>query len=109
MHDPRFHTLDARDVYKMICTEIYRVLETASGPALYKNGCMRLDVRTRDGRCVCPEQSLPDNWRDLTFALSALRVITGATGWERVIQRDDGEVFVINLGYADGGEVQVVL
>lgn len=108
MNDPRFRTLNAAEVYDMIYTEIYRVLETTHEPALYRSGSMRLDIRTREGRCAAPAQSLPDNWRDLTFALSALRVATGETSWTRVVWRDDGETFVVDLGDSDAGTVQYV-
>ena len=101
MNDPRFRTLNAAEVHNMLYTEIYRVLETAHKPALYRSGSMRLDIRTREGRCVVPAQTLPDNWRDLTFALSALLVVAGETSWTRVIWRDDGETFVVGLGYSD--------
>lgn len=108
MKDPQFHTLDAGDIYEMIRTEIRRVLETTYEPALYKRGRVRLDIRTRDGACVAPNKTVPDNWRDLAFALSALNVVTGATEWTRVVRRDDGEVFVIKLDYSVAGEVEYV-
>lgn len=109
MKDPRFRTLyGAGGVQEMINTEIYRVLETTHEPALYKKGRVRLDIRTRDGACAAPHRTVPDNWRDLAFALSALNVIAGATEWVRVIQRDDGEVFIIRLEYVDSGEVEHV-
>lgn len=108
MKDPRFHTLDAGDIYEMIRTEIYRILETTHEPALYKRGHVRLDIRTRDGACIAPDKTGPDNWRDLAFALSALNAVTGATEWMRVVQRDDGEVFVIKLEYSAAGEVEYV-
>lgn len=106
MKDPRFRTLDADDICKMIRTEIYRVLETTYEPALYKRGHVRLDIRTREGGCIVPNRTVPDNWRDLAFALSALNVVAGPTEWTRVVRRDDGEVFTIKLGYsvAGGGE-----
>lgn len=108
MKDPRFRTLDAGDVYEMIRTEIYRVLETTHEPALYKKGCIRLDIRTRDGACIIPNRAVPDNWQDVAFALSALNVVTGVTEWTRVVRRDDGEVFVIKLDYSVAGEVEYV-
>lgn len=108
MKDPRFHTLDATDIYEMIHTEIYRILETTHEPALYKRGYTRLDIRTRDGACVTPNRTAPDNWQDVAFALSALNVVTGATEWARVVRRDDGEVFVIKLDYSAAGEVEYV-
>ena len=108
MNEPRFRTLDASDAYDMIRTEIYRVLETTHEPALYKRGYVRLDIRTRDGARITPNRTVPDNWRDLTFALSVLNVITGATEWMRVARRDDGEVFVIKLEYSAAGEVEYV-
>lgn len=108
MKDPRFRTLDAGDIYEMIRTEIYRVLETTHEPALYKRGYARLDIRTRDGGCIAPSRGVPDNWRDLAFALSALNVVTGATEWTRVVRRDDGEVFVIKFDYSAAREVEHV-
>ena len=108
MKDPRFNILDARDIYEMIRTEIYRVLETTHEPVLYKSGRVRLDIGTRDGVCVAPSGTAPDNWRDLAFALIALNVVTGATEWTRVVRRDDGEVFVIKLEYSTAGEVEYV-
>ena len=107
MKDPRFRTLDAGDMYEMICTEIYRVLETTHEPVLYKRGHVRLDIRTRDGGCIASSRTAPNNWRDLAFALSALHAVTGATEWTRVVQRDDGEIFVIKLDYS-AGEVEHV-
>ena len=92
----------------MIHTEIYRVLETTHEPALYKRGYTRLDIRTRDGACIAPDRTVPDNWQDLTFALSALNVVTGATEWTRVVRRDDGEVFIIKLDCTAAGEVEYV-
>ena len=106
MKDPRFRTLDADDIYEMIRMEIYRILETAYEPALYKRGYTRLDIRTRDGACDIPNRTVPGNWSDLAFALSALNVVTGATEWTRVVRRDDGEVFVIELDYTAAGEVE---
>lgn len=108
MKDPRFRTLDAGDIYEMIHTEIYRVLETTHEPALYKKCRIRLDIRTRDGACIAPNRTVPDNWQDVAFALSALNVVTGATEWTRVVRRDDGEVFVIKLDYSAAGEVEYV-
>lgn len=108
MNEPRFRTLDASDIYELIRTEIYRVLETTHEPALYKRGRVRLDIRTRDGACIAPDRTVPDNWRDLAFALSALDVVTGTTEWMRVVRRDDGEVFVIKLEYSAAGEVEYV-
>lgn len=108
MKDPRFRTLDATDVYEMIRTEIYRVLETTHEPVLYKRGYTRLDIRTRDGACIAPNRTVPDNWQDVVFALSALNVVTGATEWTRVVRRDDGEVFVIKLDYSAAGKVEYV-
>lgn len=108
MKDPRFRTLDATDVYEMIHTEIYRVLETTCEPVLYKRGCTRLDIRTRDGACIAPNRTVPDNWQDVAFALSALNVVTGAAEWTRVVRRDDGEVFVIKLDYSAAGKVEYV-
>ena len=108
MKDPRFRTLDAADIYEMIRTEIYRVLETTYEPALYKKGCIRLDIGTRDGACIIPNRTVPDNWQDVVFALNALGVVTGATEWTRVVRRDDGEVFVIKLDYSAAGEVEYV-
>lgn len=108
MINPRFKILDTGDVYAMIYAEIRRVLETAHGPALYKDGYMRLDIRTRDGRCVHPERDLPDNWRDLTFALSALNSVTGLARWTRVFERDDGVVFIVDFGYSVSGEVEYI-
>ena len=108
MKEPRFRTLNAGDVYEMIQTEIHRVLETTHEPALYKRGHTRLDIRTRDGGCIAPNRTVPDNWQDLAFALSALNVVTGATEWTRVVCRDDGEVFVIKLDYSAAGEVEYV-
>ena len=108
MKDPRFRTLDAGDIYEMIRAEINRVLETTREPALYKSGYVRLDIRTRDGAAPVPNKVVPDNWRDLAFALGALNVVTGATEWTRVVRRDDGEVFVIKLDYYAAGEVEYV-
>lgn len=108
MKDPRFRTLDAGDIYEMISTEIYRVLETAHEPALYKKGYTRLDIRTRDGACIVPDRTVPDNWQDVAFALNALNAVTGVTEWVRVVRRDDGEVFVIKLDYSAAGEVEYV-
>lgn len=108
MKDPRFRTLDAGDIYEMIHTEIYRVLETTYEPALYKKGRIRLDIRTRDGACIVPDRTIPDNWQDVVFALSALNIVTGATEWTRVVRRDDGEVFAIKLDYSAAGEVEYV-
>lgn len=108
MKDSRFRTLDAADVYEMVRTEIYRILETTHEPALYRRGYVRLDIRTRDGACIAPDRTVPDNWQDLAFALSALNVVTGATEWTRVVRRDDGEVFVIKLDYSAAGEVEYV-
>lgn len=108
MKNPRFRTLDASDINEMVHTEIYRVLETTREPALYKRGYVRLDIRTRDGGCITPNRAVPDNWRDLTFALGALTVVTGATEWTRVVQRDDGEVFAIKLEWSAAGEVEYV-
>lgn len=108
MKDPRFRTLDAADVYEMVRTEIYRVLETTHEPALYRRGYVRLDIRTRDGACIAPDRTVPDNWQDLAFALSALNVVAGATEWTRVVQRDDGEVFVIKLEYSTAGKVEYI-
>lgn len=108
MKEPRFRTLDAGDIYDMIRTGIYRVLETTHEPVLYKSGYVRLDIRTRDGAAPVPNKVVPDNWRDLAFALSALNVVTGATEWTRVVHRDDGEVFVIKLDYSAAGEVEYI-
>lgn len=108
MTDSRFRTLDASDIFEMIRAEIYRVLETAHEPALYKRGYVCLDIRTRHGGCIAPNRTVPGNWRDLAFALSALNAVTGATKWTRVVQRDDGEVFAIRLEYSAAGEVEYV-
>ena len=108
MKDPRFRTLDAGDIFEMIHTEIYRVLETTHESALYKSGYVRLDIRTRVGGCAAPNKIVPDNWRDLAFALNALNVVTGATEWTRVVRRDDGEVFIVKLDYSAAGGVEYV-
>lgn len=109
MTEKRFKTLQGSDIDKMIYKEVCHVLETAREPVLYKRGYMRLDIRTRDGRNIHSGNSLPDNWRDLTFALSLYEAATGLKGWDEVIQRDDGEIFLVRLEYTTRGEVEVVL
>lgn len=51
----------------------------------------------------------PPNWKDLTYALDIMETIFDTKGWTRSIQRDDGVIFLVDLGYAQRGMVQVVL
>lgn len=47
--------------------------------------------------------------QDLVYALDIMETIFGTKGWTRSIQRDDGVIFLVDLGYAQQGMVQVVL
>ena len=46
---------------------------------------------------------------DRTGALDIMECIFDSEGWTRAIQRDDGAIFLVDLGYAQRGAVQVVL
>lgn len=47
--------------------------------------------------------------QDLVYALDIMETIFDTKGWTRSIQRDDGAIFLVDLGYAQRGMVQVVL
>ena len=47
--------------------------------------------------------------QDLVYGLDIMESIFDYEGWTRAIQRDDGVIFLVDLGYVQRGAVQVVL
>lgn len=105
----RFRTVTTNDAHELVFAAVCKVLETADRSALYKENGVRLEIWSRHG-CAMYRAPLPSpNWRELTHAIVVFNAITGLKGWQRTIQRDDGEIFIVDLSLNQRGEVQVVL
>ncbi len=109
MAERQFKFMNAGDAQDLVFTEVCKVLETTTGPARYQFDGVRLSIRTRDevprGYAIEP----PPNWKGLVYALDIMGCIFDSEGWTRAIQRDDGVIFLVDLGYVQRGAVQVVL
>lgn len=97
MSKRQFKFVNAAEAQELVFTEICKVLEITTGPVHYQFDGVRLSIRTRYGNPKGYALEPPPNWTDLTYALTVLQVIIGAEGWERAIQREDGEIFTIDL------------
>ena len=65
----------------------------------------------RDGWALAVSSSIggPPNWTDLVYALDIMESISDSEGWARAIRRDDGVIFLVDLGHVQREAVQVVL
>ena len=97
MSKRQFEFLNAAEAQELLFTEICKVLDITIGPALYQFNGVRLSIQTRHGEPKRYALEPPPNWEDLVYALTVLHVIVGAEGWERAIQREDGEIFIVDL------------
>lgn len=106
MNNRRFKFMNAAEAQELIFKEVCKVLEMTTGPARYQFGGVRLSIQTRYGTPRGYALEPPPNWEDLVYALDVLQVIIGAEGWERAIQREDGEIFIVDLEriQREGGE-----
>ena len=109
MAERQFKFINAGDAQELVFTEICKVLEMATGPACYQFDGVCLSIRTRDGAPRGYALEPPSNWKDLVYALDILESTFDTKGWARSIKRDDGVIFLVDLGYAQRGMVQVVL
>lgn len=108
MSKRQFKFVNAGDVQDLIFKEVCKVLEMTTGPARYQFDGVCLSIRTRDGAPRGYALEPPSNWKDLVYALDILESIFDTKGWTRSIQRDDGVIFIVGLGYAQREAVQVV-
>lgn len=97
MSKRQFKFVNAAEAQELLFKEVSKVLEITTGPALYQFDGVRLSIRTRCGAPHGYALEPPPNWEDLVYALTVLQVIIGAEGWERAIQREDGEIFTVDL------------
>ena len=109
MSKRQFKFMNAGDAQDLVFTEVCKVLEMTTGPARYQFDGVRLSIRTREGAPRGYAIEPPPNWKDLVYALDIMETIFDTKGWTRSIQRDDGAIFLVDLGYAQQGMVQVVL
>lgn len=104
MNKRQFKFMNAAEAQEVLFKEVCKVLEITTGPALYQFDGVRLSIQTKHGSPRGYALEPPPNWEDLTYALTVLQVIIGAEGWERAIQREDGEIFTVDLE-REGGVV----
>nr|DAV64684.1 MAG TPA: hypothetical protein [Caudoviricetes sp.] len=97
MSKRQFKFVNAAEAQELLFNEVCKVLEITTGPALYQFNDVRLSIQTRHGEPKGYALEPPPNWEDLVYALTVLQVIIGAEGWERAIQREDGEIFTVDL------------
>lgn len=97
MSKRQFKFVNAAEAQELLFNEVCKVLEITTGPALYKFDGVRLSIQTKYGKPKGYALEPPPNWEDLVYALTVLQVIIGAEGWERAIQREDGEIFAVDL------------
>lgn len=109
MSKRQFKFMNAGDAQDLVFTEVCKVLEMTTGPARYQFDDVRLSIRTREGEPRGYAIEPPPNWKDLVYALDIIETIFDTEGWTRSIQRDDGVIFIVDLGYVQRGMVQVVL
>lgn len=109
MSKRQYKFMNAGDAQDRVFTEVCNVLEMTTGPARYQFDGVRLSIRTRNGAPRGYAIEPPPNWTDLVYALDIMETIFDSEGWTRSIQRDDGEIFLVDLGYVQRGAVQVVL
>jgi hypothetical protein len=107
MAERQFKFVNAAEAQELLFKEVCKVLGMTIGPALYQFDGVRLSIRTRYGAPHGYALEPPPNWGDLVYALTVLQVIIGAEGWERAIQREDGEIFTVDLEHVqrEGGAV----
>lgn len=109
MSKRQFKFVNAEDAQDLVFTEVCKVLEITTGPAHYQFDGVRLSIRTREGAPRGYAIEPPPNWKDLVYALDIMETIFDTKGWTRSIQRDDGAIFLVDLGHAQRETVQVVL
>ena len=109
MSKRQFKFMSAGDAQELVFKEVCKVLEMTTGPARYQFDGVRLSIRTREGAPRGYALEPPPNWKDLVYALDILESTFDTEGWTRSIQRDDGVIFLVDLGYAQRGMVQVVI
>lgn len=97
MSKRQFKVVNAAEAQELLFKEVCKVLEITTGPALYQFDDVCLSIQTRYGKPKGYALEPPPNWVDLVYALTVLQVIIGAEGWERAIQREDGEIFTVDL------------
>lgn len=105
----QFKFMNAGDARDLVFTEVCKVLEMTTGPARYQFDGVRLSIRTRDGAPGGYAIEPPPNWKGLVYALGIMECIFDSEGWTGAIQRDDGVIFLVDLGYVQRGAVQGVL
>lgn len=108
MNKRQFKFMNAGDAQDLVFKEVCKVLEMTTGPARYQFNGVCLSIRTVDGKPRGYALEPPPNWKDLVYALDIMETIYGTKGWTRSIQRDDGVIFIVDLGHAQRGAVQVV-
>lgn len=108
MSKRQFKFVNAGDVQDMVFKEVCKVLEMTAGPVRYQFDGVCLSIQTRDGKPKGYALEPPPNWKDLVYTLDIMETIYDTKGWTRSIQRDDGAIFIVDLGYAQRGAVQVV-
>ena len=109
MSKRQFKFMNATDAQDLVFTEVCKVLEMTTGPARYQFDGVRLSIRTREGAPRGYVIEPPPNWKDLVYALDIMETIFDSEGWTRSIQRDDGVIFIVDLGRIQRRGVQVVL
>jgi len=97
MSKRQFKFMNAAEAQELVFTEICKVLEMTTAPVRYQFNDVRLSIQTKYGKPKGYALEPPPNWEDLVYALTVLQIIIGAEGWERAIQREDGEIFIVDL------------
>lgn len=103
----RFKVLCAGDAHDALYKEICRVLENVTHPVLFKRDGLRLEIWTEAGGPVYSNPDLPPNWSAITHNLRILDIVCGQREWNKVIQRDGGQSFIVSLR-PSRGEVHYV-
>lgn len=106
MSKRQFKFMNAAEAQELVFNEVCKVLEIITAPVLYQFNGVRLSVQTKYGKPKGYALEPPPNWEGLDYALAVLQVIVGAEGWGRAIQREDGEIFIIDLERIQREEVR---
>ena len=98
MNKRQFKFMNAPEAQELVFNEVCKVLEITTAPVRYQFDGVCLSIQTKYGKPKGYALEPPPNWEDLVYALTILQVIIGVEGWERAIQREDGEIFTVDLG-----------
>lgn len=104
----QFKFVNAGDIQDLVFKEVCKVLEMTVGPVRYQFDGVRLSIQTRNGKPKGYALEPPPNWKDLVYALDIMETICDTKGWMRSVQRDDGVIFIVDLGYVQRGAVSIV-